>query len=185
MLYKQRVVQQRAHRMQAFYFSTMIRCSLRRHRSGAQLQCDAGCRTVSRRHVGDLSQPREAYFTVVGGRGSTSEVLDDHKAFLFDAQRQLVTLPLTYYTDMFPSYGSRTFMVRRAGGVPLVRCACARLTHHVECQCSGCLGVPAITIIVRCGGWHNPCGWWRLASAERVCVWLLVRAACASVALHR
>ena len=83
--------------------------------------------------VGDVSQPREAYFTVVGGRGSTSEVLDDHKAFLFDVQRQLVTLPLTYYTDMFPSYGSRTFMVRRAGGVWLVRCACARLTRHVEC----------------------------------------------------
>lgn len=61
-------------------------------------------------NVGDVSQPREAYFTVVGGRGSTSEVLDDHKAFLFDAQRQLVALPLTYYTDMFPSYGSRTFM---------------------------------------------------------------------------
>ena len=134
--------------------------------------------------VGDVSQPREAYFTVVGGRGSTSEVLDDHKAFLFDAQRQLVTLPLTYYTDMFPSYGSRTFMVRRAGGVWLVCCACARLTNHVKCQCSGRLGIPAITIIVRCGGWHNPCGWWRLASAWRLCVWLLVRAARASVVLY-
>ena len=181
---------------QAFYFSTMIRCSIfsastpcgaqwsavamRRTNVCSPTSC---CRTVSRRHVGDVSQPREAYFTGVGGRGSTSEVLDDHKAFLFDAQRQLVTLPLTYYTDMFPSYGSRTFMVRRAGGVWLVCCACARLTNHVKCQCSGRLGIPAITIIVRCGGWHNPCGWWRLASPERVCVWLLVRAACASVAL--
>jgi len=44
--------------------------------------------------VSDPLDPRESAKVVVGDRGTESEVLQDHKAFLFHAQRSLIALPI-------------------------------------------------------------------------------------------
>ena len=47
----------------------------------------------------DVSNPREAFTTVVGARGTDSEALRDHKAFVYDDDRRLLVLPLTLYGE--------------------------------------------------------------------------------------
>ena len=47
----------------------------------------------------DVSNPREAFTTVVGARGTDSEALRDHKAFVYDDVRRLLVLPLTLYGE--------------------------------------------------------------------------------------
>ena len=45
--------------------------------------------------VSDVSNPKEMYKVVIGDRGTDSEALTDHKAFLFDKEKQLLVLPIT------------------------------------------------------------------------------------------
>lgn len=45
--------------------------------------------------VSDVNNPREKYKVVIGDRGTDSPVLDEHKAFLFDKERELLVLPVT------------------------------------------------------------------------------------------
>jgi uncharacterized secreted protein with C-terminal beta-propeller domain len=45
--------------------------------------------------VTDVSNPVEMHKVIIGDRGTDSEVLNDHKAFLFDADKNLLVLPIT------------------------------------------------------------------------------------------
>lgn len=44
--------------------------------------------------VSDVSQPKEKFKTVIGDRGSDSQLLRDHKALLFDKEKGLMALPI-------------------------------------------------------------------------------------------
>jgi len=44
--------------------------------------------------VTDVAHPREMWETDIGDRGTDSPALHDHKAFLYDAQKQLLTFPV-------------------------------------------------------------------------------------------
>ena len=45
--------------------------------------------------VSDVENPIELHKVVIGDRGTDSEVLQDHKAFLFDREKELMVLPIT------------------------------------------------------------------------------------------
>lgn len=45
--------------------------------------------------VSDIENPMELHKEVIGDRGTDSEVLRNHKAFLFDKQKNLLVLPIT------------------------------------------------------------------------------------------
>ena len=47
--------------------------------------------------VSDVSNPQELDKVIIGDRGTDSEVLRDHKAFLFDRERNLLVLPIKLY----------------------------------------------------------------------------------------
>ena len=46
--------------------------------------------------VSDVNNPRQLYKEIIGGRGTHSEVLEDHKAFLFDKNRNLLVIPVYF-----------------------------------------------------------------------------------------
>lgn len=48
--------------------------------------------------VSNVEQPKELWKTEIGDRGSDSPALHDHHAFLYDASRQLLALPITENT---------------------------------------------------------------------------------------
>ncbi|MFA5763423.1 MAG: beta-propeller domain-containing protein [archaeon] len=45
--------------------------------------------------VSDVEHPKETYKVVIGGRGTDSEALNEHKAILFDTEKQLLVFPIT------------------------------------------------------------------------------------------
>jgi uncharacterized secreted protein with C-terminal beta-propeller domain len=45
--------------------------------------------------VSDVENPKEMYKVIIGDRGTDSPVLHDHKAFLFDREKELLVLPVT------------------------------------------------------------------------------------------
>lgn len=45
--------------------------------------------------VSDVENPIEMYKVVIGDRGTNSEALQNHKAFLFDKKKELLVLPIT------------------------------------------------------------------------------------------
>ncbi|MFH0770145.1 MAG: beta-propeller domain-containing protein [Candidatus Peregrinibacteria bacterium] len=47
--------------------------------------------------VSDVSNPRELFRTVIGDRGTGSPLLQNHKALLFDKDRDLLSFPVTVY----------------------------------------------------------------------------------------
>ncbi len=62
--------------------------------------------------VSDVSNPKEISKIVIGDRGTSSEVLNDHKAFLFDKEKRLLVLPVllaeidrSKYPDLQWAYG--------------------------------------------------------------------------------
>ena len=65
--------------------------------------------------VSDYSNPKELYSIKIGNRGSYSELLDNHKALLFDENEGIFAFPayLTsdggYYDDGTPMYGDEMF----------------------------------------------------------------------------
>jgi inhibitor of cysteine peptidase len=48
--------------------------------------------------VTDFNNPQEIAKVVLGDRGTSSPALDDHKAFLFDKDRELLVIPVALYT---------------------------------------------------------------------------------------
>jgi inhibitor of cysteine peptidase len=45
--------------------------------------------------VSDLKNPKETFKTVIGERGTTSAILNDYKALLYDGERKIIGFPLT------------------------------------------------------------------------------------------
>ena len=45
--------------------------------------------------VTDVENPKEKFKTIIGDRGTDSPVLNDHKAFLFNKDKQLLVIPIT------------------------------------------------------------------------------------------
>jgi len=52
---------------------------------------------VSLFDVTDVANPKEVHKEVIGGRGTDSPLLTDHKALLFDKERGLLSFPVTVY----------------------------------------------------------------------------------------
>ncbi len=52
---------------------------------------------ISMFDVTNLANPKEMFTTIIGDQGTYSEVLDNHKALLFDKDKQLLALPITVY----------------------------------------------------------------------------------------
>lgn len=71
--------------------------------------------------VSDVSNPIEMHKIVIGDRGTDSYALRDHKAFLFDKEKELLIIPITLAeipeeqkkpleeNQMMPGYGENTF----------------------------------------------------------------------------
>ena len=70
--------------------------------------------------VTDVANPIELHKIVIGDRGTDSEALQEHKAFLFDRQKELLVIPITLAEipeerktqtppGGFPEYGETTF----------------------------------------------------------------------------
>jgi uncharacterized secreted protein with C-terminal beta-propeller domain len=74
--------------------------------------------------VTDVTNPKEMFKTIIGDRGTNSEALNDHKAFLFDKEKGLLVIPINLYeispeikkqygdgeTISSPQYGEQTFL---------------------------------------------------------------------------
>lgn len=54
----------------------------------------------------DPTAPTEAYHLIVGERSTESEALEDHKAFSYDAERRLLSMPLRLSVALTPAYES-------------------------------------------------------------------------------
>lgn len=89
--------------------------------------------------VRDVHNPKELHKVVIGDRGTSSEALYDHKAFLFDKEKELLVIPITLVEIQGEKtkdnqYGEQTFQgayVYRAtleNGFDLT----GRVTHHTE-----------------------------------------------------
>ena len=56
--------------------------------------------------VSDVENPKEISKYMIGERGTNSEALNDHKAFLFDKEKELLVIPVTLYekTDEYEEF---------------------------------------------------------------------------------
>jgi uncharacterized secreted protein with C-terminal beta-propeller domain len=70
--------------------------------------------------VSDVEHPKEMYKEIIGDRGTDSYALNDHKAFLYDKEKNLLVIPVQLaeiseeqkqqnYNNNFPLYGDFTF----------------------------------------------------------------------------
>lgn len=65
--------------------------------------------------VSDYSNPKEIHSVKIGGRGSYSELLYNHKALLLDEDKKIIAFPASvnkeagYYSDGTPMYGELEF----------------------------------------------------------------------------
>jgi len=65
--------------------------------------------------VTDVGHPRELFKEIIGDRGTESELLHNHKAFLFSRERNLLAFPITVMkatgksSDRMPAYGDFEF----------------------------------------------------------------------------
>ncbi|MBR9701969.1 helix-turn-helix domain-containing protein [Candidatus Pacearchaeota archaeon] len=89
--------------------------------------------------VSDVENPIELHKVVIGDRGTDSEALQDHKAFLFDREKELLVLPITLAEIQGEKtkdnqYGEQTFQgayvydINLEDGFDLK----GRITHHTE-----------------------------------------------------
>ena len=73
--------------------------------------------------VSDANNPKELFATKIGGRGTYSEVLSNHKAFLFSKEKDIMAFPITVTEDNSASnpmnYGKLTFQGAIVYGVDL------------------------------------------------------------------
>ena len=74
--------------------------------------------------VSDISNPKEISNYVIGGSGSSSEVLYDHHAFLFNKDKNLLVIPvLEYFPNSITGYydyqGAYVFNVTLENGFQL------------------------------------------------------------------
>jgi uncharacterized secreted protein with C-terminal beta-propeller domain len=73
--------------------------------------------------VSDVENPKEMHKIIIGDRGTESEAFNDHKAFLFDKEKQLLVIPINLaeipaetkanktpeQETQSPTYGEHTF----------------------------------------------------------------------------
>ncbi len=59
--------------------------------------------------ISDLSNPTEMFSVLIGGKGTYSEILDNHKALFFNKEKNLIGFPITIYEDG-SSYSYKTKM---------------------------------------------------------------------------
>ncbi len=52
--------------------------------------------------VSDFANPKEVSKHIIGDRGTSSEALNDHKAFLFDKEKNLLVIPVSEYSYAEP-----------------------------------------------------------------------------------
>lgn len=64
--------------------------------------------------VSDLSNPKEKYTEIIGGRGTYSELNYDHKALLFDKSKDLFAFPISVYEETKNVQDSSTFAFQGA-----------------------------------------------------------------------
>lgn len=60
--------------------------------------------------VSDPTNPNENFQEIMGGRGSDSAALYDHHAFTFDAEKNLLILPVSLYEDLGEGSGFGNFL---------------------------------------------------------------------------
>ena len=60
--------------------------------------------------VSDLENPKELFSVSIGGKGTTSEILDNHKALFFNKEKNLIGFPITIYDENEGYYSYKTKM---------------------------------------------------------------------------
>ena len=62
--------------------------------------------------VSDLENPKEMFSVSIGGKGTYSEILNNHKALFFNKEKNLIGFPITIYDENISNtdYRSRTKM---------------------------------------------------------------------------
>ncbi len=89
--------------------------------------------------VSDVENPIELFKEEIGDRGTDSFVLRDHKAFLFDKEKELMVLPITlaehkvppsepWQTGEYTFQGAYVYRINLSEGLQLR----GRITHHEE-----------------------------------------------------
>ena len=94
--------------------------------------------------VTDVNHPVEMFKTIIGDRGTDSEVLHNHKALLFDKEKGLLSFPVTLMEvknpaeanskNGFPEYGQFTFQGAYVYQFDLLKGFTLRgkITHHKD-----------------------------------------------------
>ncbi len=59
--------------------------------------------------ISDMENPEEVYSLEIGDRGTDSEALWNHKAFLFDKEKNLLVIPISVYTIQSGGATSETY----------------------------------------------------------------------------
>ncbi|MBR3133480.1 MAG: beta-propeller domain-containing protein [Clostridia bacterium] len=60
--------------------------------------------------VSDLENPKEMFSVSIGGKGTYSEILNNHKALFFNKEKNLIGFPITIYDENDTDYYSKTRM---------------------------------------------------------------------------
>ncbi len=78
--------------------------------------------------VSDVNNPKEKFKTVIGGRGTESELLHNHRALLFSKDKNLLAFPVNVMegdnyqnNGMIPEYGKFTFQGAYVYNIDLLR----------------------------------------------------------------
>jgi len=70
--------------------------------------------------ITDFANPKEISKYIIGGRGTYSEALNDHKAFLFSKSKNLLVIPVTIYDEWkYEFNGAYVFNVDLVNGLQL------------------------------------------------------------------
>lgn len=79
--------------------------------------------------ITDFANPQEISKYIIGGRGTYSEALNDHKAFLFSKEKNLLVIPVTIYDNWnYNSNGAYVFSVDLENGFALK----GKISHENE-----------------------------------------------------
>ncbi len=71
--------------------------------------------------VSDMKNPRQLYTATIGGRGSYSELLNNHKALLFSREKNLLAFPVTTSDNNYQTVktGAAVYNISLEGGITL------------------------------------------------------------------
>ncbi len=71
--------------------------------------------------VSDFANPKEVSKYIIGDRGTSSDALYDHKAFLFDKEKNLLVIPVSEYGANWKNHwqGAYVFNIDLANGITL------------------------------------------------------------------